>query len=69
MSDETMNAAQAGRYLKVTPQTVANWIRKGKLKATREGGVVKPRFVIRKADLDAMLERVQGGGECTEETF
>ena len=69
MSDETMNAAQAGRYLKVTPQTIANWIRKGKLKAKRVGDGMKPRYAISKADLDAMLERVKGGGECTEETF
>jgi excisionase family DNA binding protein len=66
---ETMNGSQAARYMKVTPQTVRNWVRTGKVKATRVGDGRKPRYVIAKADLDALLERVKDGGGCTEETF
>lgn len=68
---DTMNAAQAGRYMKVTAQTIANWIRAGKLKAERVGDGRKPRYAIRKVDLDALLKRVVNDEfhGITEETF
>ena len=68
---ETMNGSQAARYMKVTPQTIRNWVRTGKVKAQRVGDGRKPRYAIKKSDLDAMLKRVADVEfhGITEETF
>jgi len=51
---EVLSVNKAGRYCKVSPQTIVNWINLGKLKAYRTAG--GHRRIV-KSDLDEFLER------------
>jgi excisionase family DNA binding protein len=53
---ERLTIEEVAVELKLTPQTVRNWIKSGKLRATKHGHV----FRVTREDLDAMFERDEG---------
>jgi excisionase family DNA binding protein len=53
MTDEFLTVAQVADLLKISEQTVRNWIDAGKLRGIRAGA---RRVRIARADLDAFLE-------------
>jgi excisionase family DNA binding protein len=59
--DELLSSQQVSDELQgmVSARTVTNWCKAGKLKASRAGG----KWLIRRADLQAFLQR---GGEAGE---
>src|SRR5947209_7855029 len=80
MSDEFLTVAEIGESLKVNPQTVYNWIERGRLRSVRVGA---RRGRVRRADLDAFLAgqspepavtvaappRAQPSGESAQDQF
>jgi excisionase family DNA binding protein len=55
-NEEILTVEQLASELKLTPQTIRNWIRTGVLPAVKVGHV----FRIKRGDVDAMLTRHQG---------
>jgi len=63
--DELLTVAEVAGILKLNQQTVRNWIDAGSLPAVRIGRRVR----IRRADLDALIERGYSGLRQTEGGF
>ena len=55
--DPWLTVAEIAEELRVNPATVRLWISKGRLPAKRAG---QRKLLIRRSDLDRMLERRQG---------
>lgn len=54
-----MTTAEAAKHAKVTEDTIRDWVRRGWLRAGRNGRELR----FRPEELDAFLERDQGDGE------
>lgn len=51
-----LTASEAAAYLKVSPRTVSEWAREGKIKGHVLSGVQRHTWRFRTSELDAMLE-------------
>jgi excisionase family DNA binding protein len=55
LENNWLTAAEAAAYLKVTPRTLLDWTRQGKVKAFQLSGITRHVWRFRQSDLDAML--------------
>jgi len=61
-SSEMMTPAEAARWIKIKPETIREWVRRGELRAYRRGKLIR----IQRADLEAFLRGAHEAEEAIE---
>jgi excisionase family DNA binding protein len=62
---DTIDPPQVARELRVSPDTVLDWIRKGQLTASNIATGNRPRWIIKRSDLDTFLKTRQPQPQVT----
>ena len=61
--EELFKVSEVAKLFDVTPYTVREWLKSGKMKGIKMGDGVKPHWRITKSEVNAFGTRMYGNGE------